>query len=272
MNERTRVQKGRYELLGAPRSRELLSLAPWRGRPNEGATRLIDPRDLVLVRIGGAAMLLFVPMLIVGVVLYGQVGMNSQSTGLEAIRKIADARPVFAIMNALFHLSPLLFVPAAAAVFIALRGQGRDGWLLMGTGFIVVTVVVGAGMTFSLNQGLLRLASGLATAAAEQQAAAAEAAEMNLGIQTGVELVQSVGIGLWLLSISIAGISAEWPAWLTYLGLASGVGMLAAGLSSILFTVPIVGPVLAGVGGLGLLLFAIWVVATGLRLLTTSAS
>ena len=47
---------------------------------------------------------------------------------------------------------------------------------------------------------------------------------------------------------------------------------MAAGLSSILFNVPLLGPVLAGLGGLRLLLFAIWMLATGIRLVTTATT
>jgi hypothetical protein len=95
---------------------------------------------------------------------------------------------------------------------------------------------------------------------------------MNLATQTGVELVQSLGISFWLLAIAAAAAAAGWPAWLIWLGVAGGIGFLAAGLSSILYGVPLIGPLLAGVGGLGLVLFAIWMVATGVRLATTATT
>ena len=95
---------------------------------------------------------------------------------------------------------------------------------------------------------------------------------MNLATQTGAELVQSVGIAFWLLAIAAAAAATGWPAWLIWLGVAGGIGFLAAGLSSVLLGAPLLGPVLAASGGVGLLLFAIWMVATGIRLLTMTTT
>ncbi|MBI2781246.1 MAG: DUF4386 family protein [Chloroflexi bacterium] len=233
---------------------------------------MIESRELFLVRSGGAALILFLPMLLLGVILYGRIGMSSQSEGADALRRIADAGTSFPVMNALFHLGPLLLVPGTAALWTVLRGEGRDGWLLVAAAFAGLAVVVSAGVTFTLNQGLYRVAEGFSTASPERQALAASAAEMNLATQTGVELVQSLGIAFWLLAIAVAASAAGWPAWLVWLGVAGGIGFIAAGLSSVLFNVTLLSPMLAGLGGLGLLLFAIWMMATGVRLMTTAAT
>jgi hypothetical protein len=233
---------------------------------------MTEPRELLLLRGGGAALILFLPMLLVGVVLYGRIGISSQSDGGDALRRIADAGIAFPVMNALFHLAPLLLVPGTVALWIALRGEGRDGWLLLAAAFAGLTVVVSAGVTFALNQGLYRVAEGFNAASPDHQALAAGVAEMNLATQTGVELVQSLGSSFWLLAIAVAAAAAGWPAWLVWLSVAGGIGFLAAGISSVLISVPILGPVLAGMGGLGLLTFAIWLVATGVRLVTTATT
>jgi hypothetical protein len=225
------------------------------------------------VRGGGVALILFLPMLLLGVLLYGRIGISSQSEGTDALRRIADAGAAFPVMNALFHLGPMLLVPGTVALWIVLRGEGRDGWLLLAAAFAGLVVVVSAGVTFTLNQGLYRVAQAFGAASPEHQALAASAAEMNLATRTGVELVQSLGSSFWLLAIAAAAASAAgWPARLVWLGVACGIGFLAAGLSSILLTVPLLGPVLAGVGGLGLLVFAFWLVATGVRLLTMTTT
>jgi hypothetical protein len=231
---------------------------------------VIDPRELILLRAGGAALILFVPLMLLGAVLYGRIGMSSQSEGADALRRIADAGAQFPVMNALFHLGPGLLIPGTVALWIVLRGEGRDGWLLLAVAFATLTVVVSAGVTFTLNQGLYGIATAGSGGPPERQAFAATAAEMNLATQKGAELVQSLGVAFWLLAIAMAASSAGWPGWLVGLGVAAGVGFIAAGFSSILFNVPLAGPVLAGLGGLGLLLFAIWMVATGVRLVTTA--
>lgn len=232
---------------------------------------MTEPRELLLIRGGGAALLLFLPMLLAGVVLYGRIGISSRSNGADALDRIADAGVAFPIMNALFHLAPLLLIPGTAALWVVLRGEGRDGWLLLAAVFAGVTVAASAGVTFSLNQGLYRVAEGFGTAPPDRQALAASAAEMNLATQTGIELVQSIVTSFWLLAIAVAASSAGWPAWLVWLGVAGAIGFIAAGLSSVLISVPILGPILAGMGGLGLLLFAIWLATTGMRLATTAA-
>lgn len=233
---------------------------------------MIEPRELLLVRGGAAALILFLPVLLLGVVLYGRIGMSSQSEGADALRRIGAAGASFPVMNALFHLGPLLLIPGTVALRIVLRGEGRDGWLLLAAGFVGLTVVVSAGVTFTLNQGLYRVAQGFASSSPERQALAASAADMNLATQTGVELVQSLGSSFWLLAIAAAAAAAGWPAWLVWLGAAGGIGFLAAGFSSVLLGVPLLGPVLAGMGGIGLLLFAIWMVATGIRLLAMTTT
>jgi hypothetical protein len=228
----------------------------------------IDPRDVVLVRLGGAALVLFLPMLLLGVFLYARIGISSHSGGADALRRIADAGASFPAMNALFHLGPLLLIPGTVALRIVLRGAGRDDWLLLAAVFVGLAVVVSAGVTFTLNQGLYRVAQGFLAGLPEQRTLAASAADMNLGTQTGVELVQSLGIAFWLLAVGVAASAAAWPTWLVWLGVAGAIGFLAAGFSSILLGVPFLGPVLAGLGALGLLVFAIWIVVAGIALMT----
>src|SRR5215216_480755 len=113
---------------------------------------MIEPRELILVRAGGGALILFLPMLLLGVVLYGRIGMSSQSDGADALRRIADAGVSFPVMNALFHLAPLLLIPGTVSLWIVLRGEGGDGWLLLAGAFAALIVVVSAGVTFTLNQ------------------------------------------------------------------------------------------------------------------------
>jgi len=219
-----------------------------------------------VVRLGGLAMLAFVPLLGLGAILYGRVGVSSQSDGATALRRIADAGSMFPVTNALFHLGALLLLPAAAALVLSLRGESTDPWLLVGGVFIILAVVTGAGFVFALNHGLYGIAGPFVAANPEQQQALAATADMNLRTQAGAELVQSIAIGIWLLASAVAAGIAGWPSWIVWLGAAGGIGFIAAGLSSVLLSVAVLGPALGALGGLGLLLFAIWEVAVGWRL------
>jgi len=215
-------------------------------------------------------MLAYLLLLLIGVVLYARVGVNSQTDGLTALGRIRDSAPLFAITNAVFHLGALLLVPAGVALLVALRGEEQDPWLIAGTAFLLLAIVVGAGFVFSLGQGLAGVATAFPTATPDAQQAYAASADMNMRTQQGAELVQSLGLGLWLLGVAVASGIAGWPVWITALAGAGGVGFILAGLSSVLFTVAVIGPVLAGMGTLGLLFFMAWDLVVGLRLLTTS--
>jgi hypothetical protein len=223
-----------------------------------------------LVRVGGIALLAYLPLLLIGVVLYGRVGVNSQTDGATALRRIADAGALFPITNTLFHLGALLLLPAGVALLFLLKSDRADAWLVLGSAFLFLAVTVGAGLVFSLGQGLAGIATTSSTADQGAQQAFAAAADMNLRTQQGAELVQSVGLGLWLLCVAAASAVAGWPAWITALGVGGGLGFILAGLSSVLFTMAIVGPVLAVLGTLGLVLFMLWDLVVGLRLLTTA--
>ncbi|HEY6057239.1 MAG TPA: DUF4386 family protein [Candidatus Limnocylindrales bacterium] len=222
----------------------------------------------ILLRLGGASLLLFIPMLLAGSVLFAQIGISSRSEGADALRRIASAGASFAVMSGLFHLGALLLIPGAAALAVAVRGGDRDDWLILGTIFLVIAVTVGAGFVFALNHGLCGIAIPFRDAPAVDKAAYVVAANLNLRTQAAAELVQSVGLGLWVLCTSVAISAAGWPAWTAWLGFAGGVGFIAAGLSSVLLDLPLVGPALAASGALGLLIFAGWLVTMGWRLLT----
>jgi hypothetical protein len=197
--------------------------------------------------------------------LWGRIGVSSQTDGPTALTRIAAAGPSFAIVNGLFHLGALLLLPGAVALVIALRGESADPWLLLGMPFALLAVAVGAGLVFALNHGLAAMAA--ASGAAGESAGAA--AEMNLKVQAGAELVQSTGLGLWLITVSVAAALSGWPDWIAWLGAAGGIGFILAGLSSVLWGVAVVGPTLGAIGALGLVLFVVWDLAVGLRLLTT---
>jgi hypothetical protein len=222
-----------------------------------------------IVRFGGLTLLAFLPLLLLGVVLYGRVGVNSQTDGATALRRIADSGALFSVTNAVFHLGALLLIPSAVALAIALQGERADPWLMMGTAFVVLAVAVGSGLVFSLGHGLAAIATAFSAGSPEAQPAYAAAADINLRTQQGAELVQSLALGFWLLCVSAAAMAAGWPVWIAALGAAGGIGFILAGLSSVLFTVGILGPALAVLGTLGLLLFVTWDGVVGVRLLTS---
>jgi hypothetical protein len=210
----------------------------------------------------------FIPILVIGTVLFGRIGVSSGSAGADAMRRIAEAGTAFPITNALFHLGSLLLLPGAIALLIVLRDGDRDGFALLGTGSFLVGLAVAAGVVFSLNHGLFRAAAGFPNASPDQQVILASLAEMNLRTQAGAELVQSLLMGFWVLLAALAMGSNGWPPVIVYLGLAGGIGFVLAGLASVLIEVPIVGIGLGIAGAFGLLLFAIWLVVVGSRLLT----
>jgi hypothetical protein len=117
------------------------------------------------------ALLAYLPLLLIGVVLYGRVGVSSQTDGMTALRRIADNGALFAITNAVFHLGALLLIPAAVAIVLSLRDDTLNPWSLLGSTFLFLAVAVGAGFVFSLGQGLVGVASAFSGASPEAQQA-----------------------------------------------------------------------------------------------------
>lgn len=198
---------------------------------------------MLVIQLGGLALLGFLPVLLAGAVLSGRVGVTSQTDGAVALARIAAAGRTFPVMNALFHLGALLMLPVGAALVVALRGPGADPWLLLGGMSLMLTVATAAGLVFALNQGLYRLSPAAATAPDETRIQHAIAGDMNLRTQAGAELVQSLGIAGWLLATAIAMQASGWDAWIVWLGVAGGIGFTAAGMSSVLMAPPLLGQI-----------------------------
>ena len=222
----------------------------------------------VAVRFGGLSLLMFIPLLVAGAVLFSRIGLSSRSEGADALQRIADAGVLFPVMNAFFHLGPLLLLPGGVAMALTLRGADREAWIVLGLLCLVLAVVVSAGFVFPLNHGLYGMAIPFRDGPADARSWYATAAGVNLQTQAGAELVQSLGIGAWVLCMSAAMGAAGWPMWFAWVGLAGGLGFISAGLSSVLLDVPALGSALAAAGALGLLVFAVWLIATSVRLMT----
>jgi hypothetical protein len=220
------------------------------------------------VRLGGFCLVAFVPILVVGALLYSRIGVSSQTDGSTALKRIAEAGASFPIVNALFHLGALLLIPAGVSLATSLRTADVGPWIDIGMGFLILAVVVAAGFVFSLNHGLWVIATGPGITSEGAGPAYAAAADSNLATQRGAELVQSMGLGLWLLASATAMAAAGWLTWLVGLSVLGGAGFIVAGLSSVLMSVPVVGPALGALGALGLVMFMVWDLATGIRLLS----
>jgi hypothetical protein len=115
-------------------------------------------------RLGGIGFLAFIPVLVIGSVLFGRIGISSGSSGADALRRIAEAGTTFPIMNALFHLGVLLLVPGAIALLVVLRGWDHDGLVFLGTASFVIAVAVAARLAFSVNHGQFREAAAFGDA------------------------------------------------------------------------------------------------------------
>jgi hypothetical protein len=220
--------------------------------------------------VAGLCLLVYVPLLLAGAVMYGPLGraVSSGATGDVALARIAETGRRFAIVNAIFHLGPVLILPALIALFNNLSPY-RPTEVAIGTLIGAVCFAVPIAVTFTLSMGLNRLATLYATADSDRRALLAAAADANLGTQQGAEFVQTGIAGLWPLSIAWAMFAAPgWPTWLAALGLIAGAGMSAAGLASIFVAWPRVGRIFAVAGGIGLFALAIWFVGVGWHLAT----
>ena len=220
--------------------------------------------------VAGVCLLLYVPLLLGGVVLVRPLGsaVFSTSTGEAALTRIGETGNRFAIVNAIFHLGPLLLLPAIVALFADLEPI-RPGEVAIGTVVGLIAFAVPIGVIFPLNVALHRLAQGYTEVDPPARAALAAVADGNLATQAGGEFVQTSIGGVWVLAISAAILAAPaWPWWLGYLGIVAGTGMVAGGFASLLARVSRFGSALSAFAGFGLLLLAIWLLGIGWQLVT----
>ncbi len=225
-----------------------------------------------LAMLAGLSLLVAVSLIAVGAVLYAPIGsaVTSGASGDAALARIAETGNRFAVVNATFHLSPLLVLPAIVALFRELSPV-RPGEVAIGTIVGLIGFSVPIGVIFPLNVSLAHLAGRYAGADPQTRATLALAADANLATQVGGEFVQSAFGGLWVLAMSAAMlVTPGWPTWLGYLGIAGGAGMVAAGFASIFARVPRLGRVLGSIGATGLLVLMVWLLAVGWTLLTGS--
>ena len=222
------------------------------------------------MRLEGVALVVYGPLTLAGAVLYFQLvgpAVASASSGEAALARIAQVGPVFRVMDALLHLSPILLIPGMAAIY-RIGAPTQPGLALIALLVGMVGIVVPLGWIYALNEGLYRLAQGQAQLQDNgERASRAAAATMNLGVQAGGELLQSALLGTWAL---LAGVSLRivWgDGWLLYLGVVAGIGFVASGFAAIVPRSGDLTRVLGAAGTAGVFLFLAWVVAVGVRLL-----
>jgi len=213
----------------------------------------------------GICLMAYVPLLFVGLFVYAPLGrdVTSASTGARALSRLAQSGRRFEIANAIFHLGPLLLLPAMVALFLDLYPT-RPVEASVGTLIGLIAFSVPIGLVFALSLGLVRLARSYANANDADRSALTAAAEANLGTQAGAEFVQTGIGGIWVLAISAAMlVSPHWPTWIGVLGLVAGAGFSAAGFSSLVDGDSGVGRVLRPIGGVGVVAFAVWLFGVG---------
>jgi len=195
------------------------------------APRIVSSDDRWLYKAGGIAALALGVTFIVTILLYVYVG-KLPSGGEAWLKYVAGKKTAWSVILGLSVLTDLLFVPAAFALFAALRAVHR-GVMLMATSLIGLFLVLDLAVNWTNYMSLISLSGSYSAAKSEAQrtAYAAAANYASAILQSRLESVYSIGIlSLATLLISIAMLNGAFGKSTAYVGIAAGIlGLISIG-------------------------------------------
>ena len=221
--------------------------------------------NMSLVRVGGVCAILVTVSIIVAIIFRGATdlpGLKDLTDDAERWLLSVDAnRTAFLSYMWFLLLGSVLLIPAALGFYQALRVAGALLWIA------VAAMFTGALLYIASNMTLIGMAYELVPGyveASETIRPALAAMASTLGATSRVALTLAgfpfLGIGLALFSLAVLRTSVV-PRWVGWLGLAAA---LLGGWPQPLRDVS---EVFTAVGGLGLLVFLVWMAAMGVALL-----
>lgn len=215
-------------------------------------------------RVGGISVLAYIGLVLIGSFLFNTAqAPTSVDTGEAMLKFIAAQKTVFSVSNVLFHFGLVFFIPMILALFLVLKNVSRT-FMLLATALALIGVSAFLTWIFALNVALIRLSDLYAAASTDaQRAAYVAAAELDLGTQSGGEILGTILIGVWIPIVSVVMLRSKFDKTLAILGIATSI------LTPIGFTLATVtggAPVFAAIGFGALLLMLIWFLLVGIKL------
>jgi hypothetical protein len=200
------------------------------------AARALGPDDSVLCRVGGVAAIILGLLYLAVTALYAIAGAVPSGTGEVWLAYFDGKDAAWWGIAALSVVTDVLFLPLAAALYVALRRVNRNA-TLAGVTLLVLFVILDLAVTWPNYASLITLSGDLAAATTEAQRAAIMAAATYpasvldsslFGVYAIlVPALGVLGIGLVMLGGSFSR-SAAWVGVLTgILGILSVAGPFA---------------------------------------------
>ena len=221
----------------------------------------VDPAGNWLYRVGGISALLLGIGYIITIPLYASVG--APPSGGEAwLTYLAGKTTVWWAILGLSVLTDLLFIPAAFALYLALKGVNRSA-MLLATAFLGLFVVLDLAVTWPNFASLITLSGNYAAAANDAQRATYVGAAnyASAVLASHLEAVYAIGVpSLGILLIGLVMLKGIVGKSTAYIGVVTGIlGIVAVG-----------GPIIVSMLGVTVIITSIlttvWVLLVGIRL------
>ena len=222
----------------------------------------VDPDGKWLYRVGGISALLLGIGYLITIPLYVRVGAPPSGGGEAWLTYLAGKTAGWWAILALSVLTDVLFIPVALALYLALKGVGRNV-MLLATAFVGLFVVLDLAVTWPNYGALITLGGNYAAATDDVQRAAYVAAAnyASAVLTSNLEAVYSIGVlSVGILLMGVVMLKAIFGRITAYLGVVTGIlGIVAVAgppfMSALRITAIIVS-----------VLTTIWVLLVGYRL------
>ncbi len=232
----------------------------------KGAAPNADPAWTGVYRVGGICLLLAGILYMVGAVLGYSVGTppGNNEAFLDAL---ASHRLMAQAAHSVFALTDVLFIPAVLGLYLALKGIDRNA-MLVAAALLAFFILLDLGITETNTLALIALTQNYALVTRESQALMYEAAaHWGLATLPVATFFSWVGPSSGWLITSIVMRKSVFGTFPAVLGMiVNGLGILAG--FYFLYPIPLLGLFLTPI----LILYGVWLIAAGRRLLRLGAA
>jgi hypothetical protein len=225
-----------------------------------------DPGSRSLYRAAGTAAVVLAVLYVVITALY--VTASPVPTEPEArLTYLAEHQPSWWAIVWLSVFTDLLYVPVAAALYVALGSLNRNA-VLTGAGLLVLFVILDLAITWPNYAALISLSADYAAASGDTQRAALVATATHPAVILDSSLLAAYIIlvpGLGVLAIGLVMLRSTMGRTAAYLGIATGLAGIAAVVGAVVYEP------LGTLAVLAAVLTLVWFAIVGLRLLRLAA-
>jgi len=223
------------------------------------STEVADPSWKGLYRIGGVSAFIYGILLFVALALLFILGQPPDG-GQEFLNYYAGRESLGRLAFGLFGISDLMTVPVMFAMYVALRGVGRNA-MLVASAFFGLFIVLDLGVNVLNNLSLITLAENYAavTSPVQQASYVATADYIRVTLNVAGPIYGFVFPCIWGLVASLTMLRGVFSRRTAYVGVAASMLGIIGGTSVII-------PPMGALQIYSLILIGIWFLLLGSRL------